>query len=171
MWKNALALIRFIGAMALIYMNGIIFIQVILRYFFDTGIIWSEESSRFAMIITVLLGAALAQLGGHHIRFTILNDLLPPAFKRGLGLISELSVAIAALLLIIYGFQLAYMNSAQSSLTMGISVFFIYIIIPISMLIMLIIVGLRIYRLLSGWDPDRLSPNELSEIIDHNEHT
>lgn len=167
MRKHSVAIIRFIGAMALIYMNAIVFLQVILRYFFNTGIVWSEESSRFAMIITVLLGAALAQIGGHHIRFTILNDIVPQTIKRLLTLLSEISVAIAALLLTIYGFQLAYMNSAQHSLTMGFSVFFIYMVIPISMAILLMITGTRIFRLLSGVDPDQLSPNELQEVLEH----
>ncbi|MCC7274384.1 MAG: TRAP transporter small permease subunit, partial [Alphaproteobacteria bacterium] len=51
--------------------------NAILRYFFDSPLIWAEEISRYAMVWGTMLGIAIAYRGGQHVAVTLLVDALP----------------------------------------------------------------------------------------------
>ena len=55
----------------------IIFMQVIMRYFFNTSLTWSEELSRYIFIWQVWLGSSIAFVDNQHIRV----DLIFSIFK------------------------------------------------------------------------------------------
>lgn len=55
-----------------------VFLQVILRYGFNTALTWTEELSGFAMVWAVYMGAALAVRERFHIRIMAGIVALPP---------------------------------------------------------------------------------------------
>ena len=85
-----------LGVMALV-----VFVNVVLRYGFGSGIAASEELSRLLFVWVVFLGAAVAYPAGEHMAFTSLVGLLkrrPLAFKAATLLI-RLLVLLACVLL------------------------------------------------------------------------
>ena len=71
-------------AVALGVMALAVFVNVVLRYGFGSGIAASEELSRLLFVWMVFLGAAAAYPAGEHMAFTSLVGLLrkrPLAFK------------------------------------------------------------------------------------------
>lgn len=60
----------------LIIISLLVFVQVVLRYVFNTGILGSDEMARFIFVFITWIGASLSVKEGEHIKITILSDLL-----------------------------------------------------------------------------------------------
>ncbi|MFN7857719.1 MAG: TRAP transporter small permease subunit [Acidovorax sp.] len=67
-------------AICLAIMAGSVFVNVVLRYGFGSGIVASEELSRLLFVWMVFIGATAAYPKGEHMAFT---SLLQPLFKPG----------------------------------------------------------------------------------------
>ena len=88
-------------AVCLAVMACSVFLNVVLRYGFGSGVAASEELSRLLFVWMVFLGAAAAYPAGEHMAFTSLVGLLrrrPLAFKAATLLI-RLLVLLACVLL------------------------------------------------------------------------
>jgi len=58
-----------------------VFLQVVLRFLFDTAAVWAEETAVYGMIFAVYFGASLAVRERAHIRITMLVNALPRAMQ------------------------------------------------------------------------------------------
>lgn len=63
---------------ALLFMFILIFLNVVLRFVFSTGVSVAEELARFAFLWTTFLGAYLAVRENQHIGISGLLGLVPP---------------------------------------------------------------------------------------------
>lgn len=80
---------------ALVGMVVLVFVQVVLRYVFNTGLPWLEETARYLLIWTGFLGASIATKDRRHIAI----DALPRAFSadsKAVALIGTLNHLICA---------------------------------------------------------------------------
>ena len=66
------------------------FVQVCLRFFFDTGFVWSLEATTYAFAWLVLVGMSYGVRTKSHIAVDILTSHLPPALQRLVGLLALL---------------------------------------------------------------------------------
>ena len=85
-----------LGVMALA-----VFVNVVLRYGFGSGVAASEELSRLLFVWMVFLGATVAYPAGEHMAFTSLAGLLkkwPPVFSTLTVVIRLLVIAACAML-------------------------------------------------------------------------
>jgi gluconokinase len=88
-------------AACLAVMATSVFINVVLRYGFGSGVAASEELSRLLFVWMVFIGAAVAYPAGEHMAFTSLAGLLaqrPVAFALVTALIRVLVIAASAML-------------------------------------------------------------------------
>jgi TRAP-type C4-dicarboxylate transport system permease small subunit len=88
-------------AVCLGVMATAVFINVVLRYGFGSGVAASEELSRLLFVWMVFIGAAVAYPAGEHMAFTSLAGLLarrPLAFAVITALIRLLVIAACAML-------------------------------------------------------------------------
>ncbi len=88
-------------AACLAVMATSVFINVVLRYGFGSGVAASEELSRLLFVWMVFIGAAVAYPAGEHMAFTSLAGLLaqrPVAFALITALIRVLVIAASAML-------------------------------------------------------------------------
>lgn len=72
---------------ALITCASAIVIQVFYRYFLNISLEWPFELSIYAYIWTLYLGAAWGIREGHHVKFNILYDALPPKVQKMINII------------------------------------------------------------------------------------
>lgn len=79
-------------AFCLIAMVIMVFGNVVLRYGFDSGIVMSEELSRFAFIWLVFVGAVVAMHEGLHLGVDSMVKALPRGGKIACLVISELLI-------------------------------------------------------------------------------
>jgi TRAP-type C4-dicarboxylate transport system permease small subunit len=63
--------------LALIAIAALIFVAVILRYFFASGIIWGEEIARVLFIGMTYLAISRVDAHGIHFRVSVLHDYFP----------------------------------------------------------------------------------------------
>ncbi|WP_422485385.1 TRAP transporter small permease [Gudongella sp. DL1XJH-153] len=130
--------IRQIIAIVLIVMTVVLSSQVIARYLMGTGLTWSEEIVRYMCIWMVFLGATSAQKEGSQISVTALEELLPPLPQNILMWIQKIFVIVYSGIVMWIGFNTLKVASTQASPNMRIPMNYVYIVIPISMIIMLI---------------------------------
>lgn len=120
-----------ISGFALLLMVGVILMQVVLRYGFSEGMIWGEEFARIMMIAAALLGAAVAHWQGKHIRFDLIEQALPARPRRAMAFVAELIVLGTTVVLAASGWRLATENAMQDSLTLDVSMLYIYALLPL----------------------------------------
>ena len=99
--RHSQAAIHALMALALGVMALAVFINVVLRYGFGSGVAASEELSRLLFIWMVFLGATVAYPAGEHMAFTSLAGLLkkwPPVFSTLTVVIRLLVIAACAML-------------------------------------------------------------------------
>ncbi|MBF0751671.1 MULTISPECIES: TRAP transporter small permease [unclassified Pasteurella] len=108
-------------------MSILVFLNVVLRYGFNSGISVTEEVSRYMFIWLTFLAAVLAFNENQHVNVTILTDKLSPNGRNILGIFTD-SLMLYCCYLIVDGswiqFQLNLSNLAPiSGLPQGITYF------------------------------------------------
>lgn len=108
-------------AVCLAVMACSVFLNVVLRYGFGSGVAASEELSRLLFVWMVFIGAAAAYPAGEHMAFTSLVGLLrrrPLAFKTA-TLVIRLLVLLAAVLLGRGAWQQVVVGLDSTSVVLG----------------------------------------------------
>ena len=81
-------------------MIGLAFLQIFLRVFFATGILWGDPLLRHLVLWVALLGAAMAAKEGKHINIDVISRLLPERGKTTIHALTDLFSAFICILLI-----------------------------------------------------------------------
>ncbi|NBK22134.1 MAG: TRAP transporter small permease [Spirochaetia bacterium] len=108
-WVLKLAMVLLVAMVVLVFLN------VVLRYGFSSGIRWSEEISLVIVIWFTFIAMALGVKESLHINVDILPKKLPKAFFISLDCIRDLLVILIGGIMIYYGWKLT-LNGARSSL-------------------------------------------------------
>lgn len=87
---------------ALTAMTLLTFLQVVLRYAFGTGLVWSLEATTYAFAWLVLIGMSYGVRTGAHIAVDLLTSRLRPSAARAVALVALLC-GLAYCALMIYG--------------------------------------------------------------------
>jgi TRAP-type C4-dicarboxylate transport system permease small subunit len=91
---------NWLTALLVIFLVLFSLLQIILRNFFSTGIIWGDTLLRHLVLWVVLLGAARATAEHKHIQVNLLSKLLSVKNARILGIICDLfAMVVTAILL------------------------------------------------------------------------
>ncbi len=97
-WMNTLM------AICLAIMALAVFVNVVLRYGFGSGIAASEELSRLLFVWMVFIGATAAYPAGEHMAFTnLLRPLLKPGREMALKLATRVIHALVAVSCVLIG--------------------------------------------------------------------
>jgi TRAP-type C4-dicarboxylate transport system permease small subunit len=130
-WVNYLV-VGLIGGMVLVTT-----LQVIFRVFF-TALSWTEEASRYLLVWSTFFGATLAYKRGSHIAITFAINKFPHKIKIGISVLSYLLSIVFFLAVSYYGFQMIKMQTWQISPAMSIPMKYVYLGIPVSLMIMVV---------------------------------
>ncbi|HOV39681.1 MAG TPA: TRAP transporter small permease [Spirochaetales bacterium] len=90
-----------IGIIGLAITISLLFIGVVMRVVFNSGISWQEELSRMLYVLVVYLGASYGIKPDDHIRVTILLQALPEKIKKLLKTITDLIWIVFNIVIII----------------------------------------------------------------------
>lgn len=124
-------------SLALLFMIGLGFLQVILRNFWDTGIEWGDPVVRAMVIWVGFLGASIATHQKSHIQLDLISKFLPEKAKKFAGIIAHLGSAAVCLLLADAAYKFMVMErEAQTLLIDGVPNWIVIVIIPVSFLVM-----------------------------------
>jgi len=130
-------MLDFFAVILVCFVFLLIIIQVVMRYVFNSPLIWSEELARYAMVWMAFVGSVIAMRNGEHIDITVVVNSLPASLKTYVNIISKI-ISTAFLIMLIYlGFQMVMMNISQTSSANGLPMSLIYLCIPLSAIGML----------------------------------
>lgn len=73
--------IQILLGLMLAIMIALVFLNVILRFFFNSGLVWSEELSRYVFVYVVYLGAIVAMKENSHLGVDTFIKNIPEKLK------------------------------------------------------------------------------------------
>jgi len=86
--------------LALAGMVVAVFVNVVLRYVFDTSIVSYEEISRLLFVWLVAIGSIVAAYEGSHLGFDLVTSRVGPGARKALFWVSQLLVVLCMVLLL-----------------------------------------------------------------------
>ncbi len=95
-----------IAGISIVVMTLVIPWGVFTRYVLGTGSSWPEPLAIQLMVIFTFFGAAACYRANAHIAVALFKDMLPGKGQKVLGVIVDILMALLALFMIIWGFQL-----------------------------------------------------------------
>ena len=139
-----------IVALLLAVMAVLVFGNVIMRYFFHSGITWAEEVSRFAFIWLIFLGSIIALKENMHLGVDTVVSKLSLKAKRILFIVNEFILLIILAMLLDGAYELTLLNRDQSSPAINLPYAYVYVSGVIMAVAMIGITTYKLYRLVSG---------------------
>ncbi|WP_127143975.1 TRAP transporter small permease [Pelagibacterium montanilacus] len=126
------------AAAIFVFVCGLNFSQVFGRYVLGSSIPWGEEIMRYSMIWVMMLGGTAAIYYAEHMAVESLGELFA-RHRRHLVLTATYVVAgLFCVLLIYFGWPASVSNMGQRAAASGISMFWVYLAIPVGAALMLI---------------------------------
>ena len=90
----------------LVASSAILFVNVVARYVFNSGMVWAEELVRYQIVWLVFVGASVAARKGIHIGVEAIVHMLPAGARRAVQiLVYALCITFCAVL-VFYGIEL-----------------------------------------------------------------
>lgn len=120
------------------FSTALVFIQVIMRYVFHNSLTWSEELVRYIYIWQCWIGVAYAVQTGSHLRITLVRDRMGAKGQQILEIIVRIIWVGFALFICYQGIQAVniIMSFGQKSSAMRIPMQFVYMAVPVGMILM-----------------------------------
>lgn len=161
-WYFKVLEVAMVACLAL--MCVMVFGNVILRHFFNSGVNIAEELSRFLFIWLTFLGAIVAMREGGHLGVDLVVSRLTGVSRYAAVLLGQVLV-LASCGVLLWGLLKQHdLNVANTGLVTGISLSIVYSAAYLCAASIAVMTGWNIVRLLTG----RLSPSDLlpSHYID-----
>ncbi|MCC2635397.1 MAG: dctM [Ramlibacter sp.] len=155
-------LLELLVVLALVVMVIMVFGNVVLRYAFNSGILVSEELSRYFFIWLTYIGAMIAMRERGHLGVDTLVRRLPRAGKVICLFLSEAMMLGVNVLFFIGTWRMHELQVTNVSPVVGISMIWVYGIgYVVAVVMALFNIGV-LYRLFTG----RLSDEELVQVVE-----
>lgn len=131
--------IKWINALLLFVIIVLIFLQVLNRFLFKIGMPWTQEISILCFIWNVFLGAAVAVRSKSHF-FINIWPMDRSFLQRLFNVLALLAILGVAIVLFVYGYQLALGGMGRFSRQLGMLMIYFLLPIPVSGLLIIIFI-------------------------------
>ena len=119
-----------------------VFLNVVLRTFFNSGLTWSEELSRYLFVYVTYIGAISAMRVNGHLGVDTLISRMKPQVQMVMYVVSQTLIAVIMGILIYGSYKMVLQNTASKTAALGIPYSVLYfsgIITGVSIAIMAIV--------------------------------
>ena len=126
---------KYFLAICMLFTTGLLFTNVVLRYFFSSAIFWTEEVLRYCIVWITFIGAATCVKEDSHICIDILSGLIKGRSKQVFNIILHVAgIAFGVFFLMISSDYVTKIQATgQVSATIGnMPMHIIYLCLPIS---------------------------------------
>lgn len=139
-----------LGGALLLSITVVVLASVFFRYVVNSSLAWSEELTRYLAVWLVFLGMAPAYRAGHHVRVGVVVDRLSVRWRRLFYIAAEVVILFLLCVITAAGWLLAEANFTRDQLTpaLRIPIAWIYLAIPVGLLLMALQSAERVVRLL-----------------------
>lgn len=128
-WSSKIAL--YLIGLFIILIILFIFMQVILRYIFNTGLRWPHELSGFLFVWVCFVGPIFPFEQNELIKITFFRERLPNKFRLIIELLIYLIVLITLFLLIYHGFRSTQQVWSRTTPALRFSYGYVYLSLPL----------------------------------------
>ncbi|MDR1536264.1 MAG: TRAP transporter small permease [Planctomycetota bacterium] len=149
--KMADGLIKWASIALLGTMTFLVFLNVVLRYLFNSSIIVSEEVGRYMFVWMTFLGSIVALSENSHIKVDILVDRLPPGARKCTRLSVDLLMLLCCVLLSIGGWRQTIINMANPAPVSHVPIGLVYLAGLVASVVMSGMLVGRIVRKIADW--------------------
>ena len=159
-----------LAGLALLLCFGVVCAEIFARAFLGTSFMWSEELSRYLIIVSTYFGAAAAIRTREHIRVELVLNMLPRAMRRSLEVLGTLACAVFAGTVAVVGYRWVHemvtlgLVSAESSLPVPIWMF--QLVVPIGFGIMALRLVVQAWLQATSALPER-SSEDIEAALEH----
>jgi TRAP-type C4-dicarboxylate transport system permease small subunit len=115
----------------------IVFAGVFARYFLQIGLGWTEELARYLQIWLTFIGATVAVKRWAHFQLMLVNLWIPAAVRRYTQIFAIAVVIALAAIMIKNGIDITHVTWNQSSPVLGWRIGYLYLISPVSGVLMI----------------------------------
>lgn len=134
---------------------AILIAAVVYRYGLNSAISWAEEASKYLMVWLTFLGTPIALRNFAHINIDLIYKVLPPRIQQLFYLFVSLIILTTMTVVFLKGLSFAGMGARQVASSFNLSMWYMYIAVPIgSGLTMLVAVEQALRALVGILDPD-----------------
>ena len=116
----------------------IVFYQVVARYLFSDPPSWTEELARYCQVWIILLTSSICIRKGSHLAVDYFGHKLGRGAKRIINIVMSSLIVLYILIVIIFGWKLMVVGQYQLSPALQVKMSFVYIIFPLSGILMLL---------------------------------
>jgi TRAP-type C4-dicarboxylate transport system permease small subunit len=124
-------IVEYLSAVLFFVLLVVVFLNVILRYLFNAPLFWSDELARFTFIWLSYFGAVISMKRNRHFGFDLFIDAFPERIRRFLILAKDLCALFLVFYIGIAGLEMNRVLSFQRSPTLGISIAYAYLALPV----------------------------------------
>lgn len=145
-----------IGVAMLATCLTLIFIGVVMRLTIRSGIPWQEELSRILYVLVVYVGASYGMKSEDHIRITFIRDMLPPIWRKGLEVATDVIWMGFNLTIVIISFQVypKLQRFIGESAILEIPLHYIFLTVPLGCLLISLRLAQQYVRKYSSRRPE-----------------
>lgn len=142
------AVIKVIISAALFAIMALLFVGVIARYFFNSPIIWVDESATYLLVCMTFLGGYIALRSDRLVRVTFVLSLLPKRAEKAVNVIAQLVICVFLIVLGYFSYKMLSTPVAlsQKTVALRLPMIIFYVQIPIMVVLMLLRMVINIYH-------------------------
>jgi TRAP-type C4-dicarboxylate transport system permease small subunit len=118
-------------------MMVVTFSQVLARYAFQHSLSWSEEVGRFIFVWIAFLGMAACFKSAAHVALDLLVKYLTGFHRKTLEIVNGILIMVLSSAIFVSGISLFLLGMRQNSPALNIPMQWVYIVVPVSGLILL----------------------------------
>lgn len=141
-------------AFSLAAMSLAVFLNVILRYIFDSGLTWSEEISRYFFVWLVFLGAIAALKDKMHLGVDLVVKALPRNAQKVVFVISNALVLYILWIVVDGSWKMTVLNMNSTGPATGMPLSYLFGIGVVAGVWMMAIIIVSVYKALKGETDD-----------------
>lgn len=103
-------LTAYLAVVALVGMCLLVFLNVVMRYIFHSGLSWSEEGARYALIAVVILGVVEVTHYREHFCVDILTNAVPKPVSRIFKIIQDVLMIVIMGIMCVGSYDMTTLN-------------------------------------------------------------
>lgn len=128
--------------------TALVTFEVIMRGLFDYSIVITDEASRYLMIWIVMLAASLVSQNDEHIKIDMVPKNISPTLRKSLAIGSNVLTLIFLGIFTYASLQILPGMAGDRTVTLGVSMYWIYLSLPMGGGLMLFVTAYNTYLLL-----------------------
>ena len=131
--------LQFLVFVLFAFMSCLVLAQVFTRYFTNNSLTWSEELSRFTLVWLIYLASVVTYAEKGHIIVDVLIMNLRGTLAKAVRLVNCVCVLVFCVCIVLGAWEFVPTTALQKSPANGIVMANIYIAIPVSMILMILL--------------------------------